>query len=778
MEEAYGSSPTVHMSNRSLRHMTSPGRLRRGQYMARSGHVTKHHYQQNEMLSEPDELDKIKNLIVTAGDKGGAKLLPGVLKALQPAVMDQLNSNPSTVQSILIDCAMHLPTKVGVYGAFVGLLNTTSPSFVESLLETTVNRLVTCLRESSCCKSQQLLRFLVELSCSNVVEIESLLSVIDHLIRVACSLKPCNGGDLGTFVVLSALPWLSVEAHSQYESRVDAILDHAQEFMMAREVKYKAAVEPLHGEQPLPDRLESLFKAIVDMKTQKWQSRAVHRVAPLLSDSLTDAVAHRLPSLSVGPEDMERTSFIPGIVLQLPGSVSDSESPLSSFDRWIVEDLILIIIDGFYVSLKECANQLLRIAVRSDQFEWILIEVIFSQLLKLTDSRQTPFFYVRLLQTIASLQHSCKPVIDRTFDFLAKRVVDLDEIAFDRLSEFLSYHLSTVRLEWEGWELWTKYRPPEQLQRFLKRTMERLQRLCFRGILITRLPGSLRSYMPPEPEPSHPYKTSKSAATAEPPPELMDLTDLIVGKDSNPLKLRMYLQEMMELPRAKKKKEEILKDDVKKNENIEDLNELYDPEDDDQDINVHDVEEEEEEEEDRAWRRRDVGDGQKECEKKQSRRNSRGDGQTLSLVEIIELLTIALLDKGSRTITHTSKLLDLYVGCFDFALDKLDVDETRKLGEKNIMSVIWRFWKNNSIRIETSVNDFLNQRLISAVSIVQFILLDVPLEELDNIHNWALITTVVNKVFQHSVDAEDQFFVAENRLMVRSAFNILGFRVN
>ncbi|CBZ56151.1 putative nuclear cap binding protein [Neospora caninum Liverpool] len=426
---------------------------------------------------------------------------------------------------LLVDCASLLPLKVGIYSCVVGLWfkKTRLRPLCLRIVERSFERFEEAVKKGNFLDAKLLLRFFVALA--------------------------------GSFVVsAAALPWLSSRSWETHRRAVEELLALAHqmspaspEALLLRHATLPIRVSAggvLGGDEADSailaslgldkNRVQSLLEALGSMEQVQWKSKATLRfyqsadLFPLLKPPSEAAAALApacsLPALTLTLDDLRQIRALPvASVIRLPVSIEKVDVPLSPHDRWILEDHFLTILHNFRDNVTLCAEALLRVPVDHDQFDYVLVECLFSAMLRLpraplaTDVEDTSFFVTRVFQRVCQMQNSLVGVVEAGLTSLLKHAAHLDFQSMRVLADFFAYWLNL----WEGrmslLEDWLSLSiPPACVKVFVRHAFEKAFRFRYRPNLLELLPDCVLPYIPPEPTPACPY-------TAEPPQQNLPL---------------------------------------------------------------------------------------------------------------------------------------------------------------------------------------------------------------------------------------------------------------
>lgn len=500
---------------------------------------------------EKVDRERIRRLIITLGDDN--KKVIGQIKGLVGALEDDIELHGDLIAETVIECAKNLPLKTSIYSAWIARMVEKHASWAASIVTRIMDDIRTALRVGSQTLAQLLLRFLVSLGNTGVIGLSQVLMLIQEVLALSEGLRPAKGGDLGVFLALAALPFLSPSAHAMIAANVDAILATAQTYLAARDARWKPLLRVLKSDNLL-DRLEALAAAVLALKQSGWSSHAVLHVPGFepKMDGCPDMPS--LTPLGVVAEDIRKSK----VRMQVPLSScrllsarlenDGADDHMSAHDRWILEDYILTTIEMFGRDVEECSKQILRIPVLHPHFDAIAVETVISSMLRLPSPALLPLFYSRLIEALTEKQNSMLKLVEQAYVALFERASDLDEDCLEILADAFAYHLMH-----NGYSAdlspFTGDSVPVQAQRLLRRLLERLQRLSFHQNLLHRLPEAVHVYVPPEP-------LAANNLPAQSKPEFARMLGFVRIKEPDEKKVIQYCHRLLKFKPKEEQKQE------------------------------------------------------------------------------------------------------------------------------------------------------------------------------------------------------------------------------
>ncbi|CAE8669108.1 unnamed protein product, partial [Polarella glacialis] len=594
----------------------------------------------------------------------------------------------------------------------------------------------------------------------------------------------------------ASLPFLSPAAYSKAKEAIDGISAAARPYLAARDARWKSLLRILRSDE-VPDRLEACVSVIDGLTKTEFVSQAVLHVPGF---EPTTAGKPEMPSiaLEIKAEEIRKSKVRMQVPLatsrfvtsNLEGLELESDEPMPDHDRWVLEDYIVLTMEMFGKDVDECSKQVLRIPVLHPHFEAVTVETIFSQMLRLPTPPLLPLFYYRLLEAIAEKQLSTKKLIEKAYSHLFEHASDLDEESLETLAEAFAYHLMHNAYQ-ADWAPFTGDSVAVQGQRFIRRALERLQRLSFHQNLIHRLPEAVHVYVPPEP-------LAATGLPVQSKPEFTRMLGFIKIKDPSEAKVLRYCHRLLKMePKAEKKEEEDTTttgvaelvettgeaSDGKRRKladgtaeavlatgDAEVSNEPGEEASGDgkrkkpETTELLRVKEEVKQElhEDMgpkgATGSKDAGDGEKQVDE-EDEEFGEAPAEPWPVEDVAELVATAVLQQGAKTPTHMLKVLDGHVQ----VLLKLrpEDDEQGHSFAKRIVSCVLDFWRLSGQRLEITVDSLLNKGVVTPRSVVETALAERGAQGCDSMPVWNIINGVARKSLERSQTVRVELAIAK-----------------
>jgi hypothetical protein len=425
---------------------------------------------------------RIKRLLVTAGDERAK--VKGVINGLC-VLEDDLDDYMEFIVDTTLECASQLPAKPGVYASWTAKMRSSgSQTFVDSLVEKTCKKLVDALGKGRYEEATLVLRFMLELVNTRTIEADPVLRILQQLVAA-------GDNDAGPYVVVRALPFVGTLTLAEKAAEVDALIAAAAAHVAKRGVEWHVAVR-LSAKLPSADRLQQGVAALQQLKAGGFKSEVITRHSELFLEEWKASTPGPLPDVTLPTLE----PMMAPVTAELP---LDNAAAMPKHERWLLEDLIESVLLAFGQALNQCAKEILLIPYLHPMFDRVLAETVMLLALRLPNPPHVPIFYMRVLQTVTQLQASVSVPYTALLAYFTNRVEELDSETADALSEHLTLFLACRNFEFPWEDVAGSVSP--QKARFLRRTLDKLQRISFHDNLKQRLPNALQEYVPEEPKP-------------------------------------------------------------------------------------------------------------------------------------------------------------------------------------------------------------------------------------------------------------------------------------
>jgi hypothetical protein len=550
-----------------------------------------------------DSRERIRSLLVKVGDE--RKKIVGNLRGSVAIMAEDMGEHRDTILVSLIECGKYLPTKSGVYGTWLALMNPDNRVFVSEAINTVYSELRYAVSDSNMAMASCLLRLLIECANAGCLSVSSLLGLLKALHSV--------GSDFGVHLLVSSLGWFSPELAVNNEDVKDVISDILSSGeALIQSTNYqtrKSVTSVIPGNA---DQLEAAIACVSHMQSNGWESEVLIR--PYMMDGIALPVVDSEFVHSVPSDHSNLTSALTDKKFN-PRVFYRSENDLAVSDRFLLEEQMSNTLDLFNLSVGECSKALLRIPVIHPSFESVLADVVISSSI----GASMPGFFQSVMHRIMLLQESVRAHYERTVIRIAN-LPDLSPDAQFGLADLMAFSLiNNVKL--------TSYSelPSGLMDKFLQS--------CLRLAPVNSIQAKLESVSLTEHEPAQ-------GSSFEASDEYGRVREVVRIKDGSAIEVIEMLSNRME----------------------------------------------------------DKEGG-------------------------FALFVQALLENGSRTITHFTKLVDLYESVIQRAVE-LGLVGSIEQRELTVVSRVFAFWNRNGFRLEKTLDLLLHRGLLSVHSIVTCMQMD------------------------------------------------------
>uniref|UniRef100_A0A0G4GIZ7 MIF4G-like type 2 domain-containing protein n=1 Tax=Chromera velia CCMP2878 TaxID=1169474 RepID=A0A0G4GIZ7_9ALVE len=437
----------------------------------------------------------------------------------------------------VVDCASAFSWRHSILATFVALYGAEAQrkNFHQWVVHTAYEKFQQFVEKGKIENASMVLRFLGDLAAVRVLNVNSFLSLLARLAEESAKLAAWEGGDLGVFLVLSALLYLDQSLHEDPEKAesITHILELCGGYLVNRQADWKPVVDisPItsagaingHGAAAAAagtalwgssqDRLETLAEAVKSLKASGWDATKMG-ILRLYRGEKTKANLQeiQLPELPLpleprlNADTFQALKWRPPVLLRPLTELQELNAEQAEYSvspqlRWVIEDHVLNVLHGFSADHSMCIHQLLKIPVNHPHFNIILAETIFSDLMRLPEPRKPPYFYYRLLDLLLDKEKPSIPVVEKLLVGLAARVPHIDEEALMRLSSLFSAILVANDSAF-AYGLFTQ-NPVDgrRVQRFLRHAIEKMWRTTQSEVAEKRLEGTpVEALVPERPE--------------------------------------------------------------------------------------------------------------------------------------------------------------------------------------------------------------------------------------------------------------------------------------
>ncbi|XP_013421265.1 nuclear cap-binding protein subunit 1-like [Lingula anatina] len=460
--------------------------------------------------------DRLESLITRVGEKSTSSLESN-LEGLASVLEADLPNYKHKIIKILCECVTDLPEKLSVYTTLVGLLNARNYNcggeFVEILVRNLKESLKTCQFENA----RLIVRFLSDLVNCHVIVASSLLAMFDNFVEVTLEDNiPQVRSDWFVFMVLSALPWVGRELFEKKETEFSALLQTIENYLNKRQKIHVTALRVWTSDDPHPQEeyLDCLWAQIKMLKNNKWMERQILRPYLAFDGVLCEALQHTLPQIIPPSHDDDATYPLPSVVFRMFDYTDVPEGPVMpgshAIERYLVEEHLHRILHTHHLERKDCAAALLSFPTKVQlPLNYMIVEVVFSQLFRLPHPPYLEIFYGSLLIELCKLQPSTMPqVLAQATEMLYERIDTMDTSCIERFVSWFAYHLSNFQFRW-SWDDWSTCVEMDHLlpkPMFVKEVLLQCLRLSYHQRILETVPDSFAPLIPTKPHPVYKYE--------------------------------------------------------------------------------------------------------------------------------------------------------------------------------------------------------------------------------------------------------------------------------
>lgn len=475
--------------------------------------------------SEPKEIeDRLESLIMRVGEKSTSSLESN-LEGLAGVLDADLPSYKGNILSILAECAIKMPEKTTIYTTLIGLLNTRNYNFGGEFVELLVKSYRECLKECKFEDARIIVRFFSDLVNCHVISVGSLVTLFESMLEVTLEEgTPQVRSDWYVYAVLTALPWVGRELYEKKDQELDRLLRHIDDYISKRQKKHVPALRVWQAEVPhaQEEGLDCLWAQVSKLRGDKWVERQLVRPYLAFDGVLCEALQHNLPALPAPPHRPEDTYPFPRVVFRLFDYTDCPDGPVLPgahlVERFLAEEQLCHILDRHHTDRKLCAAQLLSFPGKVKlPLEYMIVEVIFGELLRLPTSKNLEICYGSLLLELCKLQPSTMPqVLAQAVELLYERLDTMNTDCIDRFCSWFAYHLSNFQFRWT-WDDWAEAVTLDALHPkalFLREALHRCLRLSYHQRILDFVPESFAPFVPAKPAPD--YRYAKEGAESIP----------------------------------------------------------------------------------------------------------------------------------------------------------------------------------------------------------------------------------------------------------------------
>lgn len=478
--------------------------------------------------------ERIRGLLVKVGDE--RKKVAGNIKGLVAVLQDDIADHRDTIMISLIECAKFLPTKAGIYGTWLAMMNPHNRVFVAETINGLYGELRYAVCEGNLNVATCLVRTLIECANSGCLSVSSLVTLLGCMID-ATTKGGFRQSEVGIYMLLSSIPWFSPALalnDADVSNLIQRALAAASELVSS--IDYRRRRDLVSFMAGFPDRLESAITAVEAMRATGWDSLVLIR--PYAMEGITLATPsaefiHTVPSDDDGLFEAltaPKRRFVPQTLIST-ATASGDDQPLTISDVFLLQEMMDNTVTLFQQSVGECAKSLLRIPVLHSQFEPVLVDVVVSRALSPSELVGIPpAFYYSLLHRCVVLQESVRPHLEAALMLLSQQ--SLSEESQFALAEMISF-LFVNNMKFDRIAELSK----SAISKFLMCAI----RLTFVNSLQAKLPEQLRGMIPAEPGTGNPFEPSDAYQQVKEVVRIKDGSEFEVVQVIEPMGVEGYM---------------------------------------------------------------------------------------------------------------------------------------------------------------------------------------------------------------------------------------------
>ncbi|KAG1704386.1 Nuclear cap-binding protein subunit 1 [Nymphon striatum] len=492
------------------------------------------------VTSEPAEVeDRLESLVAHLGEKIGSSVESNI-ESLASIIESDIQNYKVKILGILMKYARTAPDKRELYTCLVGVINARNYSFGGEFVEQIVRAFKDDLKACKFEDARILLRFISDLVNCHVVSVQSLLNLFESLFEVTNEEDVVKvRADWYVYVVLSSLPWIGRELSDKKEQDFERLLNSIDSFIRGRTKLHHSFLRIWSSDTPHPQEeyLDCLWAQIMKLKSDKWEEKYIHRPYIAFDALLSEALQHDLPQIIPPPHNEDSTYPYPSVIFRLFDYTDCPEGPIlpgaHSIERFLIEEQLGLIIQQSHLERKGCAGNLLSYGKKQNiPLEYMIVEVMFSELFHLPTSKYLEVCIGSLLLELCRLQPSSMPqVLAQTTELLFERLDTMNITCIDRFSNWFSYHLSNFQLRytWDDWAACLELDQEHPKPKFIKEMLLRCLRLSYHQRIVDVMPSQYSTLIPVKPLPIYKYE-AEGGSSLPGAPEAQQILQLIKSK--------------------------------------------------------------------------------------------------------------------------------------------------------------------------------------------------------------------------------------------------------
>ncbi|VDN02912.1 unnamed protein product [Thelazia callipaeda] len=450
---------------------------------------------------------KLTDLLTHVGEKNNSSLESN-LESLTQILETDLESYKEHIIKVLLTCICSMPNKLTVYSTLVGLLNAKKYNFGAELLDSLFTKLNESMEVNDFDCALYLITFFADLVNCRVITLQSFADFLADIVSCATEKGfPQIRNDWYIYAFLHCLPWIGQELADKLEDELNTMLSTIENCLHFRNKDHVKILQvwskSIHEQE---EYLDCLWAQISKLRSDNWKEKFITRHYVAFDGTLTDALQHSLPSFKPPIHTTETMYPLPKVVFRFFDYADcPDDGPLlpgaHSIERFLVEEELCWILDKEKKNRKKCASKLLEYDKRMlVPINYVILEVIFSQLFLLPEAPTRPVFYGSLMIELCKTK-SMPQVIAQAAELFYQRIDSMQIICIDRLIDWFSYHMSNFEYRW-SWSDWNDcikldYLAPRHM--FVREVIDKCMRLSYHQRMTEVLPPTFAKMIPEKP---------------------------------------------------------------------------------------------------------------------------------------------------------------------------------------------------------------------------------------------------------------------------------------
>ena len=431
------------------------------------------------------------------------------LEGVAAALDAELRKNRSKIKHKLIHCVTLLPLKTPLYATLVGLLNVKNNEFVGEVVNAAKHALETALRERGWSRSRILVRFLCELVNCNVLLASAVVAIFSQFVDVIKGHESRAGSraqcDFYAGLIVWAMPWIGPELFKRRKDDLSSLMDVLKTYFSEQRTApdLEAVAVFRTSESPAREELVELWEAVhawyETTQCQPLTSIISQPYAPFNAQFSNSESNHLLGRLALAPvDDVDRYPGPRRLFTLMPDNELPQDNLVKTLMRLCMHDQINL----YHIDRKECAKMMLNTTC-PEGLELIIVEGIFSELMRLPNSGRKQVYYTALLCELCKTSQQVPPALLLALNVQFDALESMDIECVQRLVNWFALHLSNFDFRW-NWAAWTEHldRPQSVQYTFIREALAACQRLSYRDRIEKTIPPDFEPLLPPTPVPT------------------------------------------------------------------------------------------------------------------------------------------------------------------------------------------------------------------------------------------------------------------------------------